>query len=77
MVLIPIVFVIPNVFGHNVILPALRSVSGVGSKVDTVAPHISQWHGVNLPLILSVIVIIIGNTFSTYSQLEVYYAQSD
>ena len=75
MVLIPIVFVIPNVFGHNVILPALRSVSGVGSKVDTVAPHISQWHGVNLPLILSVIVC--GNTFSTYSQLEVYYAQSD
>ena len=60
MVLIPIVFVIPNVFGHNVILPALRSVSGVGSKVDTVAPHISQWHGVNLPLILSVIVIIVG-----------------
>lgn len=60
MVLIPIVFVIPNVFGHNVILPALRSVSGVGSKVDIVAPHISQWHGVNLPLILSVIVIIVG-----------------
>ncbi|MGX0910693.1 Na+/H+ antiporter Mnh2 subunit A [Staphylococcus caprae] len=60
MVLIPIVFVIPNVFGHNVILPALRSVSGVGSKVDSVAPHISQWHGVNLPLILSVIVIIVG-----------------
>ena len=23
-------------------------------------PHISQWHGVNLPLILSIVVIIIG-----------------
>ena len=26
------------------------------------APHISQWHGVNLPLILSVIVFIVGIT---------------
>ena len=60
MVLIPIVFFIPNVFGHNILIPALRSVSGVGTQVDSVAPHISQWHGINLPLILSVIVIVSG-----------------
>ena len=28
--------------------------------VDAIAPHVSQWHGVNLPLIFSVIVIIVG-----------------
>lgn len=60
MILMPVVFVVPNVFGHNVILPALRSVSGVGTHVDDIAPHISQWHGINLPLILSVIVIATG-----------------
>lgn len=60
MVLIPIVFFIPNVFGHNILIPALRSVSGVGTQVDSVAPNISQWHGINLPLILSVIVIVSG-----------------
>ncbi len=60
MILIPVIFVIPNVFGNNIILPALRSVSGIGMKIDAIAPHISQWHGVNLPLILSIVVIIGG-----------------
>ena len=32
----------------------------MGSSVDAIAPHVSQWHGVNLPLIFSVIVIIVG-----------------
>ena len=35
-------------------------VSGIGAEVDAFVPHISQWHGVNLPLILSIVVIIIG-----------------
>ena len=60
MILIPIIFFIPNLFGQNMILPALRSVTDAGSKVDAIAPHISQWHGVNLPLILSVTVIVLG-----------------
>ncbi|AXZ24208.1 Na+/H+ antiporter Mnh2 subunit A [Staphylococcus warneri] len=59
-ILIPIIFFIPNLFGQNMILPALRSVTDAGSKIDTIAPHISQWHGVNLPLILSVTVIVVG-----------------
>lgn len=58
-VLIPVIFFIPNVFGDAVILPALRGMT-IGSAVDQYAPHISQWHGVNLPLILSVIVIVVG-----------------
>ncbi|AUJ73056.1 DUF4040 family protein [Staphylococcus epidermidis] len=60
MLLIPVIFFVPNVFGNFVILPATRSVSGIGAEVDAFVPHISQWHGVNLPLILSIVVIIIG-----------------
>lgn len=59
MLLLPIIFVIPNVFSHFIVLPALRSIT-VGHKVDRYAPHVSQWHGFNLPLLLSVIVILIG-----------------
>ncbi|TGQ82687.1 cation:proton antiporter, partial [Mesorhizobium sp. M8A.F.Ca.ET.208.01.1.1] len=53
------VFFVPNLFGHHIILPALRSIT-IGEKVDNIAPHISQWHGFNLPLLLSFIVIVVG-----------------
>ncbi|SCS24138.1 DUF4040 family protein [Staphylococcus caeli] len=59
MILLPIIFFIPNVFGNNIILPALRSIT-IGEKVDNIAPHVSQWHGINLPLILSIIVMVVG-----------------
>src|SRR5699024_9906203 len=52
-------FIISYLFCNYVILPALRSIK-IGEKVDDIAPHISQWHGFNLPLILSLIVIVIG-----------------
>ncbi|WP_436881933.1 DUF4040 family protein [Staphylococcus gallinarum] len=61
MLLLPIIFFVPNLFAHYIILPAFRNIS-IGSKADQLAPHISQWHGVNLPLILSVIVFIVGIT---------------
>ena len=60
MVMIPIIFFIPNFFTEHLVLPALRNVTNLGSSVDAIAPHVSQWHGVNLPLIFSVIVIIVG-----------------
>lgn len=60
MVLIPVIFFIPNVFTERIVLPALRNVSMMGTKVDAIAPHVSQWHGFNLPLILSAIVIGLG-----------------
>ncbi|MDN5906995.1 MAG: DUF4040 domain-containing protein, partial [Staphylococcus equorum] len=41
--------------------PALRSIT-IGENVDKIAPHVSQWHGFNLPLILSLIVMIVGFT---------------
>lgn len=59
MVMIPIIFFIPNFFTEHLVLPALRNVTNLGSSVDAIAPHVSQWHGVNLPLIFSVIVIIV------------------
>ncbi|MDO0961363.1 DUF4040 family protein [Staphylococcus haemolyticus] len=60
MVMIPTIFFIPNFFTEHLVLPALRNVTNLGSSVDAIAPHVSQWHGVNLPLIFSVIVIIVG-----------------
>lgn len=60
MVMIPIIFFIPNFFTEHLVLPALRNVTNLGSSVDAIAPHVSQWHGVNLPFIFSVIVIIVG-----------------
>lgn len=60
MLLIPVIFFVPNLFGKHLIVPALRSVSGMGVQVDQYAPHVSQWHGINLPLILSALVIIVG-----------------
>ena len=41
MLLIPVIFFVPNVFGNFVILPATRSVSGIGAEVDAFVPHIS------------------------------------
>lgn len=61
MILLPVIFFVPNIFGHYIILPALRSIT-IGENVDKIAPHVSQWHGFNLPLILSLIVMIVGFT---------------
>ncbi|RIP36034.1 DUF4040 family protein [Staphylococcus gallinarum] len=61
MLLLPIIFFVPNLFAHYIILPAFRNIS-IGSKADQLAPHISQWHGINLPLILSIIVFAVGIT---------------
>ncbi len=63
MILLPVIFFVPNIFGHYVVLPALRSIT-IGEKVDNVAPHIAQWHGFNLPLILSIVVIVVGFTMA-------------
>ena len=51
-VMLPVIFFIPNTFTHPIILPALRNVTNLGIQVDKMAPHVSQWHGINLPLIL-------------------------
>ncbi|PNZ67072.1 DUF4040 family protein [Staphylococcus croceilyticus] len=60
MVMLPIIFFVPNFFTHHIVLPALRNVTYLGTNVDRLAPHVSQWHGFNLPLIFSMIVIAVG-----------------
>ncbi|MCP5883112.1 hypothetical protein NL358_27645, partial [Klebsiella pneumoniae] len=52
-VMLPVIFFIPNTFTHPIVLPALRNVTNLGIQVDKMAPHVSQWHGINLPLIFS------------------------
>ncbi|HFG8990877.1 TPA: Na+/H+ antiporter Mnh2 subunit A [Staphylococcus argenteus] len=59
-VLIPLIFFIPNIFGQTVIVPALRAVSGVGHQINQFVPHVSQWHGFNLPFLLTLIIILVG-----------------
>lgn len=60
MIMLPIIFFVPNFFTHHIVLPALRNVTHLGTNVDALAPHVSQWHGFNLPLIFSIIVIVVG-----------------
>lgn len=63
--MLPVIFFIPNTFTHPIVLPALRNVTNLGIQVDKMAPHVSQWHGINLPLIFSIIVIILGIILAT------------
>lgn len=60
MIMLPIIFFVPNFFTQHIVLPALRNVTHLGTNVDALAPHVSQWHGFNLPLIFSIIVIVVG-----------------
>src|SRR5699024_6303953 len=59
MILLLIVFFVPSLFVHHIILPALLRMTS-GEKVDAIATHISQWSLFNLPLLLSFIVIVVG-----------------
>lgn len=49
------VAIVPNAFGHALIAPAASAV--VQSLVET---HIAFWHGINLPLILTLVIIAGG-----------------
>ncbi|MDU3265013.1 MAG: proton-conducting transporter membrane subunit [Staphylococcus sp.] len=76
-VMLPVIFFIPNTFTHPIVLPALRNVTNLGIQVDKMAPHVSQWHGINLPLIFSIIVIILGIILATKVKRKLIYLHSD
>ncbi len=64
MVLVPVIFV-RIYFGkgmHPVL--ALRAVSGGNDQIDQLAPHVSQWHGFNIPLLLTIIIILLGSVLA-------------
>ncbi len=64
MVLVPVIFFVPNIFGKGIIVPALRGVSGGNHQIDQLAPHVSQWHGFNIPLLLTIIIILLGSVLA-------------
>lgn len=64
MVLVPVIFFVPNIFGKGIIVPALRAVSGGNHQIDQLAPHVSQWHGFNIPLLLTIIIILLGSVLA-------------
>lgn len=56
---LPLIFIVPQWIGTHVITPAFRGVVHTEAIVQT-APHLAQWHGFNLPLLMSVTVIVLG-----------------
>ena len=62
--LIPIIFFVPNILGKGIIVPALRAVSGGNHQIDQLAPHVSQWHGFNVPLLLTITIILLGSVLA-------------
>lgn len=64
MVLVPVIFFVPNIFGKGIIVPALRGVSGGNHQIDPLVPHVSQWHGFNIPLLLTIIIILLGSVLA-------------
>ena len=59
MICLPVIFFVPNILTTYVLVPALQGISGKAA-IKEVAPTISQWHGFNLSLLMSAIVIIVG-----------------
>ncbi|MDO5375125.1 MAG: DUF4040 family protein [Staphylococcus rostri] len=58
-VLLPFVFVVPNVIGTYIIEPAFSSVV-VTAEAASHAPHLAAWHGFNTPLMMSLAIIVVG-----------------
>ena len=48
------------------------SVSQLGTEVEAIAPHVSQWHGINLPLIFTIVIIagLLGTLFIDWKYLR-------
>ena len=63
MVLVPVIFCTKYIW-EGIIVPALRAVSGGNHQIDQLAPHVSQWHGFNIPLLLTIIIILLGSVLA-------------
>ncbi|MBZ5282196.1 cation:proton antiporter, partial [Staphylococcus aureus] len=37
---------------------------GGNHQIDQLAPHVSQWHGFNIPLLLTIIIILLGSVLA-------------
>ena len=63
MVLVPVIFCTKYIW-EGIIVLALRAVSGGNHQIDQLAPHVSQWHGFNIPLLLTIIIILLGSVLA-------------
>ncbi len=66
MVLVPVIFFVPNIFGKGIIVPH-RAVSGGNHQIDQLAPC-SQWHGFNIAFTLTIIIILLGSVLAIENQ---------
>ncbi|UXR69882.1 DUF4040 family protein [Staphylococcus sp. IVB6246] len=69
--LLPIVFIVPDWVGTNLIQPAFSSVV-VNEETATLAPHLAIWHGFNAPLMMSLIIIVVGTFIVLRVDLKKY-----
>lgn len=56
---LPLFFIMPQLIGNTVLKAAFTTIVA-SESLATYAPKLTQWHGVTLPLIMSVLIIIIG-----------------
>lgn len=58
-----IIALVPNLFAKALVLPAVKTVSGVLPKA-----HLSFWHGITPPLLMTLCVVVLGAVL--YSRLD-------
>ncbi len=54
------IFFFPNAIGNYIIRPAMAAVYPAFEGAEGLVPHISAWHGVNTPLLMTVGVVVVG-----------------
>lgn len=56
---LPLIFIMPKVVGDTILKGAFENIVA-SNELASYAPHLSQWHGITLPLMMSVTVIVFG-----------------
>lgn len=54
------IFIFPNVLGYYILRPAMASIYPSFPSADELTPHISFWHGVNIELLMTLGVVVVG-----------------
>ncbi|WP_318617874.1 Na+/H+ antiporter subunit A [Sporosarcina sp. YIM B06819] len=55
------IFFFPNLIGNNILRPAMAAVYPPFEGAEGLVPHISAWHGFNMPLLMTIGVVIVGS----------------
>jgi len=54
------IFFFPNLIGNYIVRPAMAAVYPPFEGAEGLVPHISAWHGFNMPLLMTIGVVVIG-----------------